>query len=426
MLQILFCVIGLVLEGEPAWESLRLPPKQQSTHDDVAWFDLPRSLSVDQEILVEVKTGNAWHTVSSQRERDAQRVWFRVPQAEKPSSSDQAWSREVRWRALQRDSQRTDSRPSDLYPVPSSLRVRETEAAIMVSIADKEVLRYNKEHREPPSDLAAAYGRSAHLHPVTTLKGTLVTDEFPPDHAHQSGIFLAYPMTRYLNRELDFWNLAKQQGGVRFGQVERVSSGSLYVEFKVINEHVDAREAKGVMGDGSVAAKETWHVRVWNPSPDSDLWWMDVTSVMMCATDQPIEFPEYHYGGMAVRGAREWKPDRVEFLTDQGLDRKAGNHARTKWCQMSGDVGTAQAGLVMMTHPDNDRYPEPLRIHATMPYMVYTPSFLGAWKLAPGEIHTARYRFVVADGRLNREQCERLWQCYAKPWQATRPEGSSF
>ena len=67
-----------------------------------------------------------------------------------------------------------------------------------------------------------------------------------------------------------------------------------------------------------------------------------------------------------------------------------------------------------MTHPTNFRFPEPLRIHPTMPYMVYTPSFLGNWEITPAAPHNSRYRFVIHDGNLSAETLQHLWQDYAQ------------
>jgi hypothetical protein len=82
---------------------------------------------------------------------------------------------------------------------------------------------------------------------------------------------------------------------------------------------------------------------------------------------------------------------------------------------MRGAVDGKQAGIAIMTHPSNFRFPEPLRIHPTMPYMVYTPQFLGSFEIQPGKPHQSRYRFVVHDGELSAEVLERLWRDYTEP-----------
>ena len=80
-----------------------------------------------------------------------------------------------------------------------------------------------------------------------------------------------------------------------------------------------------------------------------------------------------------------------------------------------GSVEGKQAGVALMTHPGNFRFPEPLRIHPTMPYMVYTPQFLGDWEIGPATPHQSRYRFVVHDGQLSAEALDRIWQDFAHP-----------
>jgi hypothetical protein len=84
-----------------------------------------------------------------------------------------------------------------------------------------------------------------------------------------------------------------------------------------------------------------------------------------------------------------------------------------------GLVDNQMAGVTLMTHPNNFRFPEPLRIHPTMPYMVYTPQFLGEWEIRPGMPHASRYRFVIHDNELSKEALERLWHEYSEPLTAT-------
>src|SRR6185436_3329477 len=109
-----------------------------------------------------------------------------------------------------------------------------------------------------------------HLHPVRTPSGAIVTDQFPPDHAHQSGIFFAYTKTKFEDRDVDFWNLAGGKGRVRFKELKGISSGPVFGEIQALHEHVDlsAENANkkspddGITG-GKVALIEDWDVRIW-------------------------------------------------------------------------------------------------------------------------------------------------------------------
>jgi len=304
----------------------------------------------------------------------------------------------------------------------AALSLVEGERALEIRHRDRPLVRYNKAHVEPPAGVNPRYGRSAHLHPVWTPGGAVVTDEFPPDHLHQSGIFLAYTKTQFAGHAVDFWNLAGGQGRVRFKSQVRLATGPVFSRFVVEHEHVDLTAVPNeppATAPGRVALVEQWEVTVWAAGLAAGHYALDIASRAACATDEPLHLPEYHYGGMALRGAREWTPAHVRFVTSEGLERVPGNHTRPRWCNVSGAVGGKPAGLVLMTHPSNFRFPEPLRIHPTMPYMVYTPSFLGDWAIRPGQPHAARYRFLVHDGDLPAEQIERLWQDFAQPPAAT-------
>jgi hypothetical protein len=235
---------------------------------------------------------------------------------------------------------------------------------------------------------------------------------------HQSGIFLAFTKSQFEGRDVDFWNLAGGKGRVRFKSLEKVASGPVG-HIRTVHEHVDltAGDDKSEIGKttgGKVALVETWDVGVSAPDWKSGYWLLDIESSLRCATDSPLNLPEYHYGGMAIRAAREWTPKQVNFLTSEGDERIKGNHTRPKWCNITGSVEGKAAGIALMTHPSNFRFPEPLRIHPTMPYMVYTPQFLGNWEITPGAAHNSRYRFVVHDGNLSPERLSDLWNDYSK------------
>lgn len=281
------------------------------------------------------------------------------------------------------------------------------------NLPERPLLGYQRAHTAPPAGIEPANGRSAYIHPLHTPRGRIVTDEFPPDHAHQSGLFLAYTKTEFGGRHPNFWDLVGGTGRVRYARLLATSSGPLSGGWVSQHEHVDLGAP-----EGEVALRETWHVRVW-PGLMSDCTVVDITSTQVCAGDKPLRVLEYHYGGMALRGAREWTPESSLFRTSEGKGRENGNHTRPRWCDLSGKVAGEEAGLAMMTHPTNFRFPEPLRIHPTMPYMVYTPAQLGDWEITVGQPHVARYRFVAHDGPISNEQLDRLWQDFADPPQVT-------
>ncbi len=283
--------------------------------------------------------------------------------------------------------------------------------SVVVRVGESSVLQYNTAHVEPPAGADAKYGRSAFIHPLWTPAGIVATDQFPPDHLHQSGAFLAHTKTEFAGRTPNFWDLLGGTGLVRFKAVKNTTSGPIFGELLAEHEHVDLSAP-----EGKVALVETWSVRVWNiGGRDAGFWICDLTSTLNCATPAPLRLLKYHYGGMALRGARSWDAEHARFLTSEGKDRVAGNHTRPRWCDLFGPVGDQTAGIAFLTHPANFRAPEPLRIHPTMPYMVYSPSHLGDWEITPGTPHVSRYQFVIHDGNLPETTTNRLWLNFAEP-----------
>jgi hypothetical protein len=288
---------------------------------------------------------------------------------------------------------------------------RPTDGGIEVACGSRPVLRYNSAHVEPPAGIDPRNGRSGFIEPVWTPAGRVVTDRFPADHPHQSGVFLAHTKTEFEGRKLNFWDLVGGGGRVRFARLVTTTSGPVCGGFSVEHEHVEgaAEAARPVL-------RETWTVTVWNSGgPEAGPWVWDLESALGCATASPLDVEEYHYGGLAIRGAAAWGGDAGRFRTAAGLDRHAGNHTRPRWCDLSGPVTEGVAGVAVLTHAANFRFPEPVRIHPTDPYMVFTPARLGPWRIEPGQPHVSRYRFVVHDGEPEPAMIDQLWHDFAEP-----------
>ena len=103
------------------------------------------------------------------------------------------------------------------------------------------------------------------------------------------------------------------------------------------------------------------------------------------------------------------------MLTSEGHDRKAGDATKAKWVHMDGEVDGAPAGIAVLIHPDNFRFPQPLRLNPKNPQLCVAPSQDGDWEIAPSKPYVSKYRFVIYDGPPNNELIERLWNDYAYP-----------
>jgi hypothetical protein len=266
----------------------------------------------------------------------------------------------------------------------------------------------------PEADIKPAFRRGGYLHPVQTPSGTVVTDDYPPDHRHHHGVWFAWTKTEFQGRTPDFWNMGDGKAKVEFESLEDSWSGPVHAGLRARHAYVDLSGAAPV-----VALKESWQARAYAVGQAGrPLHLFDLELTQSPAPGAPLVLPEYHYGGLAIRGRREWDGKaNASFLTSEGKDRSNGHATRARWCHLSGRTEGGVAGAAVLGHPHNFRAPEPLRIHPDNPFFCFAPSQLGRWEISAP--HVARYRFVVQDGPPDPKELDRLWNDYAEPPQVT-------
>jgi hypothetical protein len=168
-------------------------------------------------------------------------------------------------------------------------------------------------------------------------------------------------------------------------------------------------------GGPTVALREQWDVRIYAVTDPGFLF--DLTSTQTCATDDPLILHEYRYGGIGYRGSGQWEGDgdKCKFLTSEGKTRADGHATRAKWCAIWQNIDGKPAGLAVLCHPDNFRFPQHMRIHPSEPFFNFAPCQGGEFKIEPGKPYISKYRFFVFDGEADATVCERVWNDYANP-----------
>lgn len=305
-----------------------------------------------------------------------------------------------------RPSTPADPADADTRPAVGCAR---TDAGLRIDLHGRPVLQYNTAVVEPPPGIDGVYRRSGHIHPVLTPDGRAVTEEFPEDHPHQHGIFNAWVNTTIEGRAVDFWNEAGETGKVEHVDVVSLLAGDVFAQFQVKLRHSDLTHPDGPQA----VLEEDMLVRAFNV-PKGHLF--DVESRQMCVAGSALIINEYHYGGMAWRGAAGWlgQPEH-DFLTSDGRTRTDGNHTRPVWVAAHGLVDGEPCAIVVFGHPENFRHPQPVRLHPGKPYFVFTPPVLGEFTIEPGAAYVARYRYLVHDGPVDPEWYDRLWIDIASP-----------
>lgn len=304
-----------------------------------------------------------------------------------------------------------DSEASGRSSVSSEVTVEDDGKHLWVKVGSKPVLRYNHAVVPSPNPRQSCYARSGYLHPLFSPSGKIVTDDFNPDHPHQHGVMFAWRKSTFEGRGADCWDQKGGQGRIEHVKIEASGGGDVFGFFTARLRHVSLTAPDGP----KPMLDETWHVRVVNLN---DRFLFDLTSIQTAAGDDPLTVEKYHYGGFAIRGAAAWAKHRgrdYDFLTSEGKNKKDGNHSRPRWVDIHGPLDGQMTGVTIMDHPNNFRFPQPVRLHPWIPYFCFTSAVLGPFDIEHGKPHVSRYRFCVHDGNVEPTVAERLWHDYAHP-----------
>ncbi len=298
-----------------------------------------------------------------------------------------------------------------------------TQISTQKTIAVAEVniynaLQYNIITKIPPQSSPNYYKKSGFFHPVKSPQGVILTDDFPEGHRHQHGIFNAWVNTTFQNKSVDFWNQQHLTGTAK-SKGENIilkTTAEQYASFEDELFHCTVNR-KGVE-----QINVLHEMLSFNFYATSSHYIFDLKSTHKNITLDTLFINRYHYGGMAFRGSAFWnKEDTMHYqqpmqvLTSEGKNAAESNHTRPNWVCAFGEINGREAGIIIFGHPNNFRFPQPIRVHPTMPYFCFSPMVEDAFYIAPEEQYHAAYRFVTFDGKPNITAIERMWLDYAYP-----------
>lgn len=278
-----------------------------------------------------------------------------------------------------------------------NLRLEQTADYLRVYHGEQAVLNYWLTP-QLPAGLPEHYTRSGFLHPVYSPTGRVVSDDFPAGYAHQNGFFGAWTNTTFRDSFVDFWNTHKGLATVRHQEILETQQQGGILGFKVRLSH------QSKTNGGVTVLREDLTVRV-HDRQDVFVW--DVRSEQTNVTAATLFLNKHLYGGLGIRGSKHWNAKDTtnflglaKFLTSDGHGRDAANHTRPEWTAMFGDLPGGKAGIVVLPHEENFRWPVAVRVHPDLPYFSVSPVTEEGFVIAPGETYLARYRVVVFDGEV--------------------------
>lgn len=249
------------------------------------------------------------------------------------------------------------------------------------------------------------------LHPVRAANTTQVlTQDRPPDHPWQHGVFTALHGVN----GLDFWTEHRTPARER-GEIEHETIEDVRLE----EDRASWRATNAWLGpNGRRLLREIHEVAV--RAPEEDAYLIDLTWRLVA--EEAITVKRHDYGGLAARLISH--PDR-QHVNSEGRRDAATSEARAAWCDVSAPfdgspcwtaedrLAGAWHGVAILDHPGNLGYPSAWRVDG-QGLINPSPSLQGSWLLRPGERHAFRYRLVVHAGQADPARLDQLWQAFAR------------
>jgi hypothetical protein len=306
----------------------------------------------------------------------------------------------------------------------TEVRLKKQHMDLDITSGNKPVLSYRFETTFPPEGVNPLFKRSGFIHPLVSPGGEVLSRIQAPDHYHHYGIWGPWTLTHIDDREVDFWNLAKGEGTVRFAAFLSQNEGPIFSGFKALQQHIDF----GARGEDQVAMNEILDVRTWNAG--ENVWIIDYTTSLNSPLSNGIMLDAYRYGGgIGFRATEKWHKDNCTVLTSEGKTRIDADGSNARWCIVEGESAAAsgRSGILFLSHPSNRMHPEPMRVwpldanggRGDM-YFEFVPIRHNDWKLETKKDYTLKYRMVIFDGKMDAKTAEMYWNSFANMPQVIR------
>lgn len=305
------------------------------------------------------------------------------------------------------------------HELENRIHIQDDGAGLILLSGNDPILRYNYAPFESvdQSEIESrpAYRiRTGYIHPVWSPKGSELTEIYPESHTHHLGLWHAWTKTHYLGEGFDFWNLkeAQEEEMVQFANFIWKEEKATSAAFKA--QHFYLLKDEPVLN-------ETLEVRAYK---HDERYFIDYTVEQEWLKEEPLILQQWRYGGaLAWRYPSRWINSSATVETSEGLIQPMGyatgaDATQARWLKVHGYDLRQASGFLIMSHPENFRHPESLRVlHVNAQsggYVHFTPIREASWQLEKGQPHTYRYRICTFDETLSAAQAEEYWQQYAE------------
>ncbi|MDH6341873.1 hypothetical protein M2480_002586 [Parabacteroides sp. PFB2-12] len=300
----------------------------------------------------------------------------------------------------------------------------------------QKVLQYNVAMARLPHGADPVFSRNGYIHPAWSPAGNVLTNINAADHMHHYGIWNPWTMVEYDGTIYDLWNIGDKKGTVLFDSLYTTRTGDLFADIVVGHQHLIFQPQKEQVVNTiesivKITPKKRINImdefidmRVWNSGQPGYLW--DFVSDLIPATELPVLLKAYRYAGFGWRATADWTNENVVMMTSEGKSRPEIDGTNARWIYVTGMSPKGPSGILFMGYPENQNFPEPLRIWDQNAnggrgdaFINFAPTKNVDWELKAGESYRLRYRMFMFDGSITPEKAEAIWQDFAKPVKVT-------
>ncbi|MFV0266354.1 MAG: DUF6807 family protein [Draconibacterium sp.] len=286
--------------------------------------------------------------------------------------------------------------------VSAQLSMQKTGEGILITENKKEVLLY----RTTPKSMNGEYERTNYIHPLYSLNGKVLTEDFPSDHPHHRGIFWAWHQLWIGEQRIsDGWELKDFEQTLT--EVEFMKNPSGIVEIKTEVEWKSEKWKK--KGEKVPYLQEKASITV-HPTT-GNVRKIDF-EIHLLALEKGLKLGgaenEKGYGGFSVRLDL---PKDVAFAGPNGkIEPQETAVPSNGYVQVSGsfDPEKKESGVVMVDHTENPGYPQPwiLRAKNSMQNAVWPGR--EAVAVSTDEPVVLKYSLLVYQGKMNKNKIEKI------------------
>lgn len=259
------------------------------------------------------------------------------------------------------------------------------------------------------------YIRSNYIHPLYTLDGTVLTEDFPADHLHHRGIFWAWHQLYIRDKRIgDGWEIENFNWEVAAVKEKKQKDGSKAIQTTVFWKSPLWKDKNGRQ---KAFVKETTTIKV---HPRQHHYRLIDIEIALLALEPNMKIggseDDKGYGGFSPRIRLS---DDIVFMDPSGKITPTNLPIpASEWMDISGSIGKNgnKAGLTILCNPNNPDAKNPwiLRAKKSMQNAVYPFPGAKAVPLSNKKPTVLRYRLIVHDGDANNIPIEEIYQEYAR------------